>query len=84
MNAIFDESGSFNTDVLIMERPSFQAIMADGMVTEEKINEQGQRVKDLIVQMEPNFTPEQKAQIQDLVAEVSVLLTAVAIADRQG
>jgi hypothetical protein len=84
MNAIFDESGSFNTDVLIMERPSFQAIMTDGMVTEEKINEQGQRVKDLIAQMEPNFTPEQKAQIQDLVAEVSVLLTAVAIADRQG
>ena len=84
MNAIFDESGSFNTDVLIMERPSFQAIMADGMVTEEKISEQGQRVKDLIAQMEPNFTPEQKAQIQDLVAEVSVLLTAVAIADRQG
>jgi hypothetical protein len=84
MNAIFDESGSFNTDVLIMERQSFQAIMADGMVTEEKINEQGQRVKDLIAQMEPNFTPEQKEQIQDLVAEVSVLLTAVAIADRQG
>ncbi len=84
MNAIFDESGSFNTDVLIMERPSFQSIIADGMVTEEKINEQGQRVKDLIAQMEPNFTPEQKAQIQDLVAEVSVLLTAVAIADRQG
>ena len=83
MNAIFDESGSFNMDCLIMERPSFQAIMADGVVTDEKINEQGQRVKDLIARMEPNFTPEQKAQIQDLVAEVSVLLTAAAIFDQQ-
>ena len=83
MNGIFDESGSFNTDGLIMDRPSFQAIMADGVVSEEDINEQGERIKRLIAEMEPNFTPEQKAQIEDLVAEVSVLLTAAAIADQQ-
>ena len=60
-------------DELIMERPSFQKLMEDGVVTDEKIEEQGQRVKNMILQMEPNFTPEQKDQIYDLVAEVSVL-----------
>lgn len=84
MNKFFDESGSLNMDELIMERPSFQQLMADGVVTDEKIEEQGQRVKDMILQMEPNFTPEQMDQIYDLVAEVSVLLTLAAISDQQG
>lgn len=84
MNKFFNESGSLNMDELIMERPSFQQLMADGVVTDEKIEEQGQRVKDMILQMEPNFTPEQMDQIYDLVAEVSVLLTLAAISDQQG
>ena len=84
MKKFFDESGSLNMDELIMERPSFQQLMADGVVTDEKIEEQGQRVKDMILQMEPNFTPEQMDQIHDLVAEVSVLLTLAAISDQQG
>ncbi|MBR2165440.1 MAG: hypothetical protein IJ915_02710 [Paludibacteraceae bacterium] len=84
MNKFFDESGSLNMDELIMERPSFQQLMADGVVTDEKIEEQGQRVKDMILQMEPNFTPEQMDQIYDLVAEMSVLLTLAAISDQQG
>ena len=84
MNKFFDETGSLDTDGLIMERPSFQHLMADGVVTDEKIEEQGQRVKELVDQMEPQFTPEQMDQIHDLVAEVSVLLTLAAISDRQG
>ena len=84
MNKFFDESGSLNMDELIMERPSFQKLMEDGVVTDEKIEEQGQRVKDLVLQMEPDFTPEQMDRIYDLVAEVSVLLTLAAISDQQG
>ena len=84
MNKFFNESGSLNMDELIMERPSFQKLMEDGVVTDEKIEEQGQRVKEQILQMEPNFTPEQMDQIYDLVAEVSVLLTLAAISDQQG
>ena len=84
MNKFFNESGSLNMDELIMERPSFQQLMEDGVVTDEKIEEQGQRVKDLVLQMEPDFTPEQMDRIYDLVAEVSVLLTLAAISDQQG
>ena len=83
MNKFFNESGSLNMDELIMERPSFQEIMADGVVTDEKIEAQGQRIKDLIQKMDPNFTPEQKEQIYELVAEFSVLLTAASIFDQQ-
>ena len=84
MKKFFDESGSLNMDDLIMERPSFQHLMKDGVVTDEKIDEQGQRVKEMILQMDPNFTPEQKDQIYDLVAEFSVLLTLASISDQQG
>ena len=84
MKRFFTESGSLNTDELIMERPSFQEIMADGVVTDEKIDAQGQRIKDMVHEMEPNFTPEQQDQIYNLVAEFSVLLTAAAIFDQQG
>ena len=83
MKRFFTESGSLNTDELIMERPSFQEIMADGVVTDEKIDTQGQRIKDMVHEMEPNFTAEQQDQIYNLVAEFSVLLTAAAIADQQ-
>lgn len=83
MSKFFNESGSLNMDELIMERPSFQEIMADGVVTDEKIEAQGQRIKDLIQKMDPNFTPEQKEQIYELVAEFSVLLTAASIFDQQ-
>jgi hypothetical protein len=84
MSKFFDESGSLNMDELIMERPSFQHLMEDGIVTDEKIEEQGQHVKDMILEMEPHFTAEQMDQIYDLVAEVSVLLTLAAISDQQG
>lgn len=84
MKRFFNESGSLNMDELIMDRPSFQEIMADGVVTDEKIDAQGQRIKEMVHEMEPNFTPEQQDQIYNLVAEFSVLLTAAAIFDQQG
>jgi hypothetical protein len=84
MNKFFDESGSLDMDKLIMERSSFQHLMEDGVVTDEKIEEQGQHVKDLVLQMEHDFTQEQMDQIHELVAEVSVLLTLAAISDQQG
>ena len=83
MKKFFDESGSLNMDELIMERPSFQRLMADGVVTDEKIEEQGLHVKDMILQMESKFTPEQMDEIHDLVAEVSVLFILVFISDQQ-
>ena len=83
MNTFFDESGALNLDDLIMNQPSFQRIMADGVVTEEEIEEQGQRVKKLLLEMEQSFSPEHIDQVRELLAEVSVLITTGAIYDTQ-
>ena len=83
MNTFFDESGALNLDDLIMNQPSFQRIMADGVVTEEEIEEQGQRVKKLLLEMEQSLSPEHIDQVRELLAEVSVLITTGAIYDTQ-
>ena len=37
MNTFFEEEGILNIDDLIMEQPSFQKIIEDGIVTEEEL-----------------------------------------------
>jgi len=76
MNTFFDNTGSLNLDELILSQPSFQKIMEDGIVTEEELAEQGQRVKDLLIQMEQTLSPDQIDQVRELLAEISVLVAA--------
>ena len=74
MDTFFDESGTLNIDDLILEQPSFQKIMEDGVVTEEEITEQRERVITLLKRLEQNLTPEQIDQVRELLAEISVLV----------
>lgn len=74
MNTFFDESGGLNIDDLILQQPSFQKIMEDGIVTEEELAEQKERVISLLKKFEQNSTPEQIDQIRELLAEISVLI----------
>ncbi len=74
MNTFFDESDSLNIDDLILEQPSFQKIMEDGVVTDEELAEQKERVIALLKKLEQNLTPEQIDQVRELLAEVSVLV----------
>lgn len=75
MNTFFDESGGLNIDDLILQQPSFQKIMEDGIVTEEELAEQKERVITLLKKFEKNSTPEQIDQVRELLAEISVLVT---------
>lgn len=75
MNTFFDESGSLNIDDLILQQPSFKKIMEDGIVTEEELVEQKERVAGLLKKLEQNLTPEQIDQVRELLAEISVLIT---------
>ena len=52
MNTFFDTTGSLNLDDLIMQKPSFRQIMADGKVTEEELQQQSQHVKTILHEME--------------------------------
>lgn len=74
MNTFFDESGGLNIDDLILQQPSFQKIMEDGIVTEEELAEQKDRVISLLKKFEQNSTPEQIDQVRELLAEISVLI----------
>lgn len=74
MNTFFDESGGLNIDELILQQPSFQKIMEDGIVTEEELTEQKERVITILKKLEQNSTSEQIDQIRELLAEISVLI----------
>ena len=74
MNTFFDESGGLNIDDLILEQPSFQKIMEDGIVTEEEIAKQKDQVIAILKKLEKNFTSEQIDQVRELLAEISVLI----------
>jgi hypothetical protein len=74
MNTFFDESGGLNIDDLILQQPSFQKIMEDGIVTEEELLGQKERVVALLKKFEQNSTSEQIDQVRELLAEISVLI----------
>ena len=74
MKTFFDESGGLNIDELILQQPSFQKIMEDGIVTEEELAEQKNRVIAILKKLEKNFTSEQIDQVRELLAEISVLI----------
>ena len=83
MNTFFDESGTLNIDDLILEQPSFKKIMEDGVVTDEELAEQKERVIALLKKLEQNFTPEQIDQVRELLAEISVLVAVRNIYDKE-
>ena len=74
MNTFFDESGILNIDDLILEQPSFKKIMEDGVVTDEELAEQKERVIALLKKLEQSLTSEQIDQVRELLAEISVLV----------
>ena len=62
-------------DELVLKSPSFKKIMEDGVVTEEELTEQKERVIALLKKFEQNSTPEQIYQFLFLLAEISVLVS---------
>ena len=83
MNTFFDESGTLNIDDIILEQPSFKKIMEDGVVTDEELAEQKERVIDLLKKLEHNLSPEQIDQVRELLAEISVLVAVRNMYDKE-
>ena len=83
MNTFFDETGLLNIEDFIFEQPSFKKIMADGVVTEEELNEQSKQIIDLLKEIEKTATPEMIEQISKLLAEISVLIAARSVYEKQ-
>lgn len=69
----FNQNGILNIDEAIMNKESFKKIMADGIVTEDEIKEQSDKVVGLFQEIEKKYSEEQLREIKDLLAEISVL-----------
>lgn len=76
MKNLLDENGLLNLDELIVKSPSFQQIMADGIVTEEELKMQSEKVTALIDKVQQMCDDNQLAAIKELIAEMNVLYAA--------
>ncbi len=70
---LFDKNGIFRLDELMTERPTFQKIMEDKIVTNEEVTTQANLVLSLLKDMEQTFSGEQLAKVEELLAEFGVL-----------
>ena len=60
-------------DALVRESESFKKIMADGVVEDSEVNEQGRRVEMLLSELENSLSDEQFGLVTEFMAELSVL-----------
>lgn len=74
MESFFDEAGNLNINDLILQQPMYVKIMEDGVVTEEELSEQKERVSSLLKQLEKNSSSEQIKIVRELLAELGVLI----------
>lgn len=70
---IFNAQGFIDIDEMISQEPSFQKIMEDGVVTDEELREQTNRVINLLHEIENRFSEEDQMLVKKLFAETNVL-----------
>ncbi len=69
----FDENGILDLDEMIAQNVSFKKIMEDGVVTEQELKEQSDRVINMLHSLEQKYTETQLAEIKKLLVECGVL-----------
>ncbi len=69
----FNEEGILNIDEMVDKNASFKNIMEDGVVTEDEIKSQSDKVVSMLHDMEAKYSEEQLAEIKNLLVESSVL-----------
>ncbi len=69
----FNEEGILNIDEMVVNNASFKTIMEDGVITDEEIKAQSEKVVAMLHDMEAKYTEEQLAEIRNLFVESSVL-----------
>ena len=69
----FNENGILNIDELVAENATFRNIMEDGIVTDEELKAQSDKVIAILQDFETKYTEEQLTEIKQLLVELSVL-----------
>jgi hypothetical protein len=70
---LFNEQGILDIDEMIAQEPSFQNFMADGVVTDEELRQQSERVIALLHEAQQRFNDDDLQFIKTLFAETNVL-----------
>ena len=70
---LFNEQGILDIDEMIAQEPSFQNIMAAGIVTDEALRQQSERVIALLHEAQQRFNDDDLQFIKTLFAETNVL-----------
>lgn len=61
----FNEQGMLNLDEAVMNQPTFKKIMEDGIVTEQEIKEQSERIVSILKSMEKNYTEDNSVKLKN-------------------
>lgn len=69
----FNENGILSIDEMVENNASFKNIMEDGVVTEEEIKTQSDKVVDLLRDMDAKYSEEQLNEIKNLLVESCAL-----------
>jgi hypothetical protein len=69
----FNEDGILNIDEMVVNNASFKNIMEDGVITEEEIKTQSDKIVAMLHDMETKYNEEQLAEIKNLLVESGVL-----------
>lgn len=69
----FNEKGILNIDEMVSDNASFKNIMEDGIISEDEIKTQSDKVVSMLRDMEAKYSEEQLADIRSLLVESSVL-----------
>lgn len=69
----FDKNGILDIDGMVADNDSFKAIMEDGVVTEDEVKAQSDKVIGILHDMETRYSEAQLAKIKALLVESGVL-----------
>lgn len=69
----FDENGILDLDEMIAQNVSFKKIMEDGVVTEQELKEQSDKVISMLHLLEQKYKETQLTEIKKLLVECGVL-----------
>lgn len=76
MRTIFDQNGLLNVSDIVKGRPSYKAIMEDGVVTDQELKEQADTTIIALRKLQVICNEEQQCAILDAISEMSVLFAA--------
>ena len=76
MNSLFDKNGILNISDIVVNHPSYKAIMEDGIVTDDELKAQADATIASLRHLQKLCNEEQQSAIVDAISEMAVLFAA--------